>query len=171
MKIKRLSSAQLMALFLIGIAFVIVGVFGSAIPSYITTMIGFNFSAILFILLGVFLRSEEENPEILTTPVLWFLRVIIFGFATIQLILFFPFWQDLSRYLNKQYEVLEGYPSNVDYDPGGWSKNDHPTLYLTIDEKELLVDLYPENPEELYEKYIRIEYLPKTEWIVSIDVR
>lgn len=166
----KLSSAPLMALFLFGIVFVIVGVIGGVIPSYLTTMIGFNISSFLFILLGIFLRSEAENPEILTPPVLWFVRIIIIAFAIVQLIMFIPFWKDLPEYLNKEYLVLEGYPTKVDFNPGGWARHDDPTLYVTIDGKELLIDLYPENPEELYNHYFIIEYLPETEWIININL-
>lgn len=171
MKMKKLSRNQLLALFILGIGFIVAGVIGSVISSYLTTMIGFTISAFLFILLGVFLRSDAENPEILTAPVLWFLRVISIAFGIFQFVVFLPFWRDLPEYINKEYIVLEGYPTEVDYDPGGWSRYDESELYVTIDGKELLVELYPEDPEDLYEKYFTIEYLPETEWIISLDMK
>lgn len=171
MKMKRSSRNQILALFILGIGFIVVGVIGSVISSYLTTMFGFTISAFLFIFLGLFLHSDTENPEILTTPVLWFLRFLSIAFGIFILVVFIPFWRDLPEYINKEYIELEGYPTKVDYDPGGWSRYEEPELYVTIEGKELYLEIYPENPEELYGKYFKIQYLPETEWIIRLEMQ
>ncbi|MBS8265405.1 hypothetical protein DYI25_13335 [Mesobacillus boroniphilus] len=168
---KKLSRNQLLGLFILSIGFIAAGVIGRVLSSYVTTMLGFTISAFLFIYLGLVLRSDKENPEILTTPVLWFLRFLSIAFGIFILGVFIPFWRDFPEYINKEYIELEGYPTYVDYELGGWSRYEEPELHVTIEGKELYLEIYPENPEELYDKYFTIQYLPETEWIISLDMK
>lgn len=115
----------------------------------------------LFLISGYLVNRKKKNSD----------DMFMLGLGIIALLVSFYYFEDALRYLNKDYEILEGVPSDIYYGELGGRFGGVTTINVSIDDK--LMTLFPKPPysvEELKGRYIKIYYLPKTKFLQYYEI-
>lgn len=104
-------------------------------------------------------------------PISWFFRLLSIGIGGFIIYLSNPLYIDVTYFMNKQYEIIQGVPSEI-MDPG---TNREMVKMITVVINEQSFELIPKpefyiDIDKLEQKMFKIYYLPNTKWVVSYEV-